>query len=247
MEKLTKENFDLNKVATDLNSKFKNAEIIHKTLGKGTIEDFFATNEYIRIRINFENQVIKTLNWEICMEKNLLEENPTLNSMRAIYENVSSIKKELEADRRFKAQKEREERQRTAEERHFQAEYDFYAQTDINLAGFYLKDAEENKHCYDNEACWIKENIPYITAQVPDYLDEWFRSKFPDASYTVVDSRKQFDAGYKTNKWFLTLSARIKNPDAAPTSIRYLIKRNKITDSYFLVNIALNYGIKIGK
>lgn len=243
MKDLNKETFDLDEFAKSLGEEFNGKTVVHKKFGKGIVKEF-STSTGILFRVDFEEGGIKGLSWDACMKNNLLESDSVSDSMKSAYDSYSTILKEIEADKRVETQKQKELMQKEAEEQKEKEKYDAYVKNQISRADDYLKNSHDDPHSDSDD--WVKDNINCITAQVPDFLDKWFRKTFPDASYTIIDSHKKTSGGYKM-KWGLSLSATVKYPETAPSWLASKIKGNKITDVETLFNIAVNNNVKIGK
>lgn len=243
MKNLEKSTFDLNDFVKDLGDEFNGKSIIHKKFGKGVIKSFSASVGVI-VRVDFKDGEVKNLSWDACMKNNLLEADSVIDSMRPIYDSYDTILKEIEADKRVEAQKQKELREKEIEAQKEKEKYDEYVKNQTIRANDFLKNSHDDVHSDSDD--WIKDNIKCITAQVPDFLDKWFRKVFPDASYTAIDSHRRTSGGYKM-KWGLSLNATVKHPETAPSWIAAKIKGNKITDVETLFNIAINNNVRIGR
>lgn len=243
MKNLEKSTFDLNEFAKDLGEEFNGKSIAHKKFGKGIIESFGASGGVI-VGVDFGEDGVRNLSWDACLKNNLLESDSVANSMKSIYDSYGAILKEIEADRRIEIQKQKESREKEAQGRKEKEKYDTYVKNQTIRANNCLKNSRDDAHSDSDN--WVKDNIKCITAQVPDFLDKWFRKIFPGASYTVIDSHRRTSGGYKM-KWGLSLSAVVKRPETAPSWIMPKIKGNKIADVETLFNIAINNNVKIGK
>lgn len=243
MKNLEKSAFALNDFAKDLDGEFNGRSIAHKKFGKGIIESFGASAGVI-VRVDFGEDGVRNLSWDACMKNNLFESDSVVDSMRPIYDSYDAILKEIEADRRIEIQKQKESKEKETRDRKEKEKYDAYVRNQIIRVNDCLKNSRDDIHSDSDD--WVSGNIKCITAQVPDFLDKWFRKVFPNASYTVIDSHRRTSGGYKM-KWGLSLSAVVKRPETAPSWIRPKIKGNKITDVETLFNIAINNNVKIGK
>lgn len=243
MKNLEKSTFDLNEFAKDLGDEFNGKSISHKKFGKGVIKSFSASAGVI-VRVDFEEGEVKNLFWDACMKNNLLESDSVTDSMKSIYDSYDAILKEIEADKRIEAQKQKELKEKEIKAQKEKEKYDAYVKNQITHANDYLKNSHDDIHSDSDD--WIENNIKCIMAQVPDFLDKWFRKVFPEASYTPIDSRRMTSGGYRM-KWGLSLTATVKHPETAPSWIASKIKGNKITDVGTLFNIAINNNVRIGR
>lgn len=96
---------------------------------------------------------------------------------------------------------------------------------------------------------WLAKNIGAVSAQVPDFLENWFTGNFPNQPYTLYDSTAKTSGGYSM-KWGLSLTASIKkSAGPVPNYIkRYLNEQGtKITSTQFIFDLVKKFGFVFGK
>ena len=96
---------------------------------------------------------------------------------------------------------------------------------------------------------WITKHMNSISAAMPDYLEDAFKSHFgADAPCRVVDSKHRGPAGWQS-QWSWSFKISLKKHDDMPSIlVPYMSPSGKeITNTEFIWNLVDTYGFKFGK
>lgn len=105
------------------------------------------------------------------------------------------------------------------------------------------------ENTFYNDLGWIAGHVGSISAQIPDYLENWFDNRFgKTSSKTVINSLRKTSGGFAM-KWnpSFTISFKKVKDEEIPASLYSQIKRNKINNVGFVFDLIENYGFTFGK
>lgn len=98
---------------------------------------------------------------------------------------------------------------------------------------------------------WLAKYTTRITASLPDYLENWFTSRYEidDEDLKVIDSSERTPSGY-SEKWGISMSLRFKpKTDNIPSLVDEVKakKSNVVNNVDFVGDLIETYNFKFGK
>ena len=98
----------------------------------------------------------------------------------------------------------------------------------------------------DEAIGWLAKHLTRISAEIPDFLEPQFSSRFGDAPKTVVSTATKSAGGYD-EKWSLSASVHLDTDKGMPAYVAEMFKGKKDAHSVSLaLKLIYDYGFKFG-
>lgn len=219
-------------------------EIEHSNLGHMTIKDIRAGSDYLMVKLvqNNGNEREMAVNFildklsDSVVKDNL--ENYSNMYVASIKEERDAIRKAQEAEREAIAKAKELKKREEGRQRYIERITANFKKMKLTLDDYEKMDEEE---------VFLREHCS-ITAGLPDFLENYFMSQFPNSHPRIADSSKLTVGGY-LSQWAVSAKINIRKSgrDCIPATLRKFVNdKYEITDTQLVLGLCSEYDLEIG-